>query len=200
MHKPMQEVIPEGVKRYETSVTSFQPEQNSISTADNSTIKCDRALSFLVALAAVEADSPNCSLERNRYDFLVVAPGLKIDFDAVKGLREGLENPNGPVSSIYSVDSCEKTWKNIQSFKEGRAVSVPFRRESSGWTPLIWLVFICDSQIFTQPAGIIKCAGAPQKVRFRASSGALQSVDRRAGSPRADVVRHVLRSYRFCGW
>ena len=60
-----------------------------------------------------------------RYDFLVVAPGLKINFDAVKGLREGLDNPNGPVSSIYSVDSCEKTWKNIQNFKEGRAVSLP---------------------------------------------------------------------------
>ncbi|GAA5988455.1 hypothetical protein JCM10908_003574 [Rhodotorula pacifica] len=111
MHKPMGEVIPGGVKRYETAVTSFQPEQNTVSTADNSTIK---------------------------YDFLVVAPGLKINFDAIKGLREGLENPNGPVSSIYSVDSCEKTWKNIQNFKEGRA-------------------------IFTQPAGIIKCAGAPQK-------------------------------------
>lgn len=64
--------------------------------------------------------SPICC---DRYDFLVVAPGLKINFDAVKGLREGLDNPNGPVSSIYSVDSCEKTWKNIQNFKEGRAVS-----------------------------------------------------------------------------
>lgn len=61
-----------------------------------------------------------------RYDFLIVAPGLKINFDAVKGLREGLDNPNGPVSSIYSVDSCEKTWKNIQNLKEGRAVSAGF--------------------------------------------------------------------------
>ncbi|BGO96174.1 hypothetical protein NBRC10512_006673 [Rhodotorula toruloides] len=111
MHKPMNEVIPQGVKRYETAVETFQPDQNQVTTSDDSKIK---------------------------YDFLVVAPGLKIDFDAVKGLREGLEDPSGPVSSIYSVDSCEKVWRNIQGFKEGRA-------------------------IFTQPAGIIKCAGAPQK-------------------------------------
>lgn len=39
MQKPMQEVIPGGVKRYETAVTSFQPEQNTVSTADNSTLK-----------------------------------------------------------------------------------------------------------------------------------------------------------------
>lgn len=52
-----------------------------------------------------------------------MAPGLKIDFDAVKGLREGLANTSGPVSSIYSSEYCEKTWRNIQGFKEGRAVS-----------------------------------------------------------------------------
>jgi len=63
-----------------------------------------------------------CSI--NRYDFLVVAPGLKIDFDKIKGLNEGLADPTGPVSSIYSVDSVEKVWKNIQNFKKGNAVSV----------------------------------------------------------------------------
>jgi hypothetical protein len=35
MQKPMQEVIPGGVKRYETAVTSFQPEQNTVSTAES---------------------------------------------------------------------------------------------------------------------------------------------------------------------
>jgi len=60
----------------------------------------------------------------DRYDFLVVAPGLKIDFDKIKGLNEGLADPTGPVSSIYSVDSVEKVWKNIQNFKKGNAVCV----------------------------------------------------------------------------
>lgn len=58
----------------------------------------------------------------HRYDFLVVAPGLKIDFDKIKGLNEGLADPTGPVSSIYSVDSVEKVWTNIQNFKKGNAV------------------------------------------------------------------------------
>ena len=115
--------------------------------------------------------SPICC---DRYDFLVVAPGLKINFDAVKGLREGLDNPNGPVSSIYSVKSCEKTWKNIQNFKEGRAVSLPDPVASVLASDLVtasisrreWLIpNPLLLQIFTQPAGIIKCAGAPQKVR-----------------------------------
>lgn len=49
------------------------------------------------------------------------------------------------VSSIYARDSVEQTWQNIKSFKEGKA-------------------------IFTQPAGVIKCAGAPQKILWMALS------------------------------
>ena len=75
------------------------------------------------------------------YDYLVVAPGLQSNFSAIPGLLEGLKDPEGPVSSIYQYASVEKAWKNIKEFKKGKA-------------------------IFTQPAGIIKCAGAPQKVRF----------------------------------
>ncbi|GAA5901040.1 hypothetical protein JCM5296_007293 [Sporobolomyces johnsonii] len=118
MNKPMSAVIPAGVEHFATSVATFQPEKNQVTTSDGSTIS---------------------------YDFLVVAPGLKINFDGIKGLNEGLADPNGPVSSIYSVDSVEKVWKNIQAFKKGTA-------------------------IFTQPAGIIKCAGAPQKILWMAES------------------------------
>lgn len=49
------------------------------------------------------------------------------------------------MSSVYALDSVEKAWKDISSFKGGKA-------------------------IFTQPAGIIKCAGAPQKVLWMALS------------------------------
>ncbi|GAA5970237.1 hypothetical protein JCM11641_001631 [Rhodosporidiobolus odoratus] len=118
MYKPMNQVIPSGVRRFETAVETFQPEKNTVETADG---------------------------QKLSYDFLIVAPGLKINFDGVKGLSEGLADPNGAVSSIYSVDSVEKVWKNIQAFKEGTA-------------------------IFTQPAGIIKCAGAPQKILWMAES------------------------------
>ncbi|BGP20809.1 hypothetical protein JCM10213_001313 [Rhodosporidiobolus nylandii] len=118
MHKPMDAVIPKGVKRYTDAVESFQPEKNTVTTKDGKVLS---------------------------YDFLVVAPGLKINFAGVKGLEEGLADPNSAVSSIYSVDAVEKVWKNIQAFKKGTA-------------------------IFTQPAGIIKCAGAPQKILWMAES------------------------------
>lgn len=75
-----------------------------------------------------------------KYDYLVVATGLKTKFDAVKGLEDALANPHASgVSSIYSYDTCDKTWDLIEGLKSGKA-------------------------IFTQPFGPVKCAGAPQKM------------------------------------
>ena len=79
------------------------------------------------------------------YDYLIVAPGLKTDFSAVQGLSEALEDASSSVSTIYSEKTVEQVWRNIQSTKSGTA-------------------------IFTQPAGVIKCAGAPQKVLWMALS------------------------------
>lgn len=79
------------------------------------------------------------------YDYLVVAPGLKTDLSAVQGLEAALADPSSNVSSIYSEPSVEQTWRNIQAFEGGNA-------------------------IFTQPAGVFKCAGAPQKVLWMALS------------------------------
>lgn len=79
------------------------------------------------------------------YDYLVVVPGLKTDLGAVKGLEEALADSKSNVSSIYSEPSVEQTWRNIQAFEGGDA-------------------------IFTQPAGVFKCAGAPQKVLWMALS------------------------------
>ena len=79
------------------------------------------------------------------YDYLIVAPGLETNFGAVTGLTEALQDPTSSVSSIYSSQTVEQVWKNIQAFKKGNA-------------------------IFTQPAGIIKCAGAPQKILWMALS------------------------------
>lgn len=79
------------------------------------------------------------------YEYLVVVPGLESNFAGVKGLPEALQDPSSNVSSIYSNKTVEQVWKNIQAFKQGTA-------------------------IFTQPAGIIKCAGAPQKIMWMALS------------------------------
>ncbi len=76
------------------------------------------------------------------YDFLVVAPGIQLDWDKVKGLREALETES--VSSNYLYHLAPKTWRMIQSFRGGTA-------------------------LFTHPSGPIKCAGAPQKIMYLAS-------------------------------
>ncbi|RJS22688.1 pyridine nucleotide-disulfide oxidoreductase [Corallococcus sp. H22C18031201] len=73
------------------------------------------------------------------YDFLVVAPGIQLDWDKVRGLREALETPY--VSSNYDFRLAPKTWEMVRAFKGGTAV-------------------------FTHPAGPVKCAGAPQKIMY----------------------------------
>ncbi|BFZ62913.1 hypothetical protein YB2330_004023 [Saitoella coloradoensis] len=75
------------------------------------------------------------------YDHLIVAAGLDIKWGAIAGLPETL-GKNG-VSSIYSYDTCDVAQNDIKALKCGKA-------------------------IFTQPAGVVKCAGAPQKVMWMA--------------------------------
>lgn len=76
------------------------------------------------------------------YDFLVVCPGLQVDFNKIDGLVESL-GKNG-VCSNYSVDTVEYTWESIQKIESGTA-------------------------LFTQPPMPIKCAGAPQKIMYLAA-------------------------------
>jgi sulfide:quinone oxidoreductase len=76
------------------------------------------------------------------YDYLVVCPGLQLDWDKIKGLKETLGKNN--VCSNYSPDYVEYTWECIQSLQSGIA-------------------------LFTQPPMPIKCAGAPQKIMYLAA-------------------------------
>lgn len=77
------------------------------------------------------------------YEQLVVVPGISVNFNSIKGLPEALANPDALVSSIYSYDTCNKVFPSIKKLQKGAA-------------------------IFTQPTGIIKCAGAPQKTMWLA--------------------------------
>ncbi|PVH97615.1 sulfide-quinone oxidoreductase-like protein [Periconia macrospinosa] len=77
------------------------------------------------------------------YEHLIVAPGITINHGSVKGLSDALENPDSLVSSIYDYNYCDKAFRTIQKFNKGNA-------------------------IFTQPAGVVKCAGAPQKIMWLA--------------------------------
>jgi len=105
-------VWPTGVKRIKGSASTFSPDTNSITLEDGSEIT---------------------------YDFLVVAAGLKLDWDAIKGLNEAL-GKNG-VTSNYRFDLAPYTWDLVQKMRGKTA-------------------------IFTQPPMPIKCAGAPQKAMY----------------------------------
>ncbi len=107
-------VMPRKAKWIQAAVAEFHPEENYLLTRDGLRIS---------------------------YDWLVVAAGIQINWDGIKGLKETL-GKNG-VCSNYSYDTVDSTWENIRNFQGGTA-------------------------IFTQPAGAIKCGGAPQKICYLA--------------------------------
>lgn len=113
--RPMEQVMPSGVEWIQDAVTGFEPDKNTVQLTSGVKIS---------------------------YDVLVVAPGLKLDWQQVKGLEETL-GENG-VASNYDIKTAQKMWENTQSLIKGRAV-------------------------FTQPPMPIKCAGAPQKAMYLAS-------------------------------
>ncbi len=106
--------IPIGSTWIEDAVTEFCPEQNYLLTQNGKKIS---------------------------YDFLVVAPGIQIDWGKIKGLKENLGR--GGVCSNYSYEYVDKTWETIKNFSGGTA-------------------------IFTQPPPPFKCGGAPQKIMYLA--------------------------------
>ncbi|MBI1246257.1 pyridine nucleotide-disulfide oxidoreductase [bacterium] len=107
-------LIPTGVKWIQEAVSTFTPGENKIATH-----------------GGIELS----------YDYLVVAPGIQIYWDKVKGLREAVGKDG--VCSNYSIDTVASTWKFISELKQGTA-------------------------LFTQPAGAVKCGGAPQKICYLA--------------------------------
>jgi sulfide:quinone oxidoreductase len=113
--RAMAEVMPEGVTWIQKKVTGFSPAQNRVLLPDGDFIT---------------------------YDYLVVAPGIQINWDAVKGLPEAL-GKNG-VCSNYSFEHAPYTWEAIKSFRGGKA-------------------------LFTSPPTLVKCGGAPQKIMYMAT-------------------------------
>ena len=110
--RPMAEAIPDGVTWLQAAVTEFQPAEKQVVTDKLGTIQ---------------------------YTQLVVAAGLKLNWEGIKGLTDTL-GKNG-VTSNYRVDLAPYTWQLVQQLKSGEA-------------------------IFTQPPMPIKCAGAPQKALY----------------------------------
>lgn len=105
-------VMPPGVKWVKSSVQEINPDTNTVRTDSGVEIS---------------------------YEYLIVALGLQLHFEKIKGLPEGFEHPK--IGSNYSLQTVEKTWTALQNFKEGNA-------------------------IFSFPNTPVKCAGAPQKIMY----------------------------------
>ncbi|RIA85634.1 hypothetical protein C1645_830486 [Glomus cerebriforme] len=110
--KPTEQVMPKDAYWIKNKVAKVQPDKNIVELIDG---------------------------QKVGYDYLVVASGLQCNWNKIKGLTETL-GKNG-VTSIYSVDTVEKTWDFIRDFKGGNA-------------------------IFTMPATPIKCPGAAVKIAY----------------------------------
>jgi sulfide:quinone oxidoreductase len=111
--RSMKSLIPSGVEWIPENAATFDPDRNTVATNKGTVVE---------------------------YDYLVVATGLQLRYEAVDGLVEALEK-NQKVCSNYSPVHVHKTLPCIENFKEGNA-------------------------LFTFPSSPIKCAGAPQKIMY----------------------------------
>ena len=112
--RPMKQTIPSGVQWIKDQAQNIKVEERQVVCSSGQVIE---------------------------YDYLVVATGLKLDWNLIKGIDENL-GKNG-LCSIYQYDQAEVTAEMIQNFKGGIA-------------------------IFVMPPVPIKCAGAPQKIMYLA--------------------------------
>lgn len=73
------------------------------------------------------------------YDLLVISPGVQMNWEKIKGLKEGM-GKNG-ICSNYSYKTLDYTYKFLKELKSGNA-------------------------LFTFPNTPIRCGGAPQKIMY----------------------------------
>ncbi|WP_239649952.1 NAD(P)/FAD-dependent oxidoreductase [Methylocucumis oryzae] len=106
------DLIPASVKWHKEYADSFLPEENAVVLRSG---------------------------DKLTYEYLVVCPGIQLDWHKIQGLAETL-GKNG-VCSNYSPDTVEYTWECVKNLESGTA-------------------------LFTQPPMPIKCAGAPQKIVY----------------------------------
>ncbi|CDF85541.1 hypothetical protein PKB_4216 [Pseudomonas knackmussii B13] len=126
--RPMASLIPDCVAWERSAAAAFEPQHDRVILANGDSL---------------------------RYRTLVVAPGIKLDWQSIPGLAETLGR-NG-VTSNYRFDLAPYTWQLVRGLHSGRA-------------------------LFTQPPMPIKCAGAPQKAMYLSAdhwrrSGRLDGID-----------------------
>ena len=112
--KPMSEVMPSYVNWIKSYAESFSPDTNAVKTSTGD----------------------------YTYDYLIVCPGLKINYDGIAGLKDSLGKNN--VCTNYDADMAVYTWECLKNLTGGNL-------------------------LFTEPPMPIKCAGAPQKIAYLAA-------------------------------
>jgi sulfide:quinone oxidoreductase len=108
--------LPPGVEWVQERVAEFDPEGNRVVTESGKELP---------------------------YDFLVVAVGLKLDYDAIAGMDVTRIGQNGLGSVYHSPAKAEATWRALSEFADRGGVGV-----------------------FGRPATEMKCSGAPLKYTF----------------------------------
>ncbi|MBK7766678.1 MAG: FAD-dependent oxidoreductase [Sulfuritalea sp.] len=108
--------VPAGVDLIEERVKEFDPDGNKIVTESGKPVP---------------------------YDFLIVATGLKLDYDSIPGMDVNQIGKNGMGSVYHSPAGAEATWQAMSQFTQTGGVG-----------------------LFLRPATEMKCAGAPLKYAF----------------------------------
>lgn len=108
--------IPNGVKWIKDIVVELDPDNNQATIADGQVVT---------------------------YDYLILTPGMKYDWDKIEGLSQADIGKDG-IHSIYDLKGSLECYKGLEAFSEG----------SGG------------EMIFTHPATPIKCGGAPKKINM----------------------------------
>jgi len=119
--RSQQSLIPKGADWIQEAVEEFNPEVNRFVTKAGTIIQ---------------------------YEILVVAAGIQVDWERIKGLKECIGRDG--VCSNYDYRYVDSTWKSIRQCRGGNA-------------------------IFTQPNSPIKCGGAPQKIMYLADDAFRQA-------------------------
>jgi sulfide:quinone oxidoreductase len=91
--RPEASVMPKGVTWIKNAASAFDPDNNTVTTADGTTYE---------------------------YDVLVVCPGIQLDWNRAEGLEEALGKEG--VSSNYRFDLAPRTWDFIRATHAGTAV------------------------------------------------------------------------------
>jgi sulfide:quinone oxidoreductase len=130
--------VPDGVKVIKEKAILFNPQENKLTTDKGTVVS---------------------------YDYLIVATGLQLDFERIKGLEEaGRAYSAGDnskllkalgddgICSIYTAEGATKTWEQMQKYiaqaKSGKKTKF----------------------LFTHPSTPIKCGGAPKKIMYLANA------------------------------